>query len=172
MSALPIAAIVYEPACNIEALLREAARALAAQGVRLGGVIQFDLPALIDDPCAMALENLETGERFALSQELGSGSITCRIDPAALAHGAVAVRDAIARGAELIIINKFGAQEVAGRGLRDEMGMAASAGVPLLTAVGGRFLGEWKDFTGGDGTLLEPALAGVLAWWATVRSTR
>ena len=40
------------------------------------------------------------------------------------------------------------------------------AGVPLLTAVGERFLAEWKEFTGGEGVLLEPTLDAILAWWA------
>src|SRR5690606_32665880 len=127
--------------------------------------IQHDIATVVDDPCAMELENLETGECFALSQALGSGSIACRLDPAALAEGGVAVRGALERGAELIVVNKFGAQEAAGGGLRDEMGFTAGAGVPLLTAVGERFLDEWGAFTGGAGSLLEPRLECVLAWW-------
>ena len=170
MSALPIAAIVYTPTDNVEALLMQAARALAARGVRLGGVIQHDLVTVIDDPCAMALENLETGESIPLSQALGSGAGACRLDPAALAEGGAAVRGALARGAELIIVNKFGAQEATGGGLRDEMGFTAGAGVPLLTAVGERFLDEWTAFTGGAGSLLAPRLESVLAWWEELRA--
>jgi hypothetical protein len=44
------------------------------------------------------------------------------------------------------------------------------AGVPLLTAVGERFLAEWKEFTGGDGVLLEPTLDAILAWWSAPRA--
>ena len=62
----------------------------------------------------MQLENLETGESIPLSQDLGRGSVSCRVDPDALARGSMAVRGAIARGVELVIINKFGAQEVSG----------------------------------------------------------
>lgn len=168
--AQPIAAIVYKPTDKVEALLTEAARALAALGVRLGGVIQHDIPNAIDDPCAMELENLENGECFALSQALGSGSMACRLDTDALAHGAVAIRGAIDRGAELIVINKFGAQEASGAGLRDEMGVAAASGVPLLTAVGERFLHEWNAFTGGDTTLIPPRLDSVLEWWTALQA--
>lgn len=166
MSAPAIAAVVYKPTDNIEALLAQAARALAGHGVKLGGVLQHDIAGIIDDPCAMELENLETGECIALSQELGPGSVSCRIDPDALARGSVAVRGAIGRGAELIIINKFAAQEVAGAGLRDEMGEAALAGIPLLTAVGERFLDEWTQFTGGECALLPPTLEAILQWWS------
>ena len=114
MPALPIAAIVYTPTDNIEALIVQVARTLEARGVHLGGVIQHDLATVIDDPCAMELEDLASGARFSLSQELGRGSEACRLDPAALAQAAVMVRDAVTRGAELVIFNKFGAQEAAG----------------------------------------------------------
>lgn len=169
MPAHAIAAVVYKPTDNIEALLARAARELAARGVRLGGVLQHDIPTLIEDPCAMQLENLETGESIPLSQDLGRGSVSCRVDPDALARGSVAVRGAIGRGVDLVIINKFGAQEVAGAGLRDEMGETVLAGVPLLTAVGERFLSEWRAFTGGEGALLEPTLEAILAWWSATR---
>lgn len=169
---LPIAAIVYDPTDKVEELLVAAARALAAKGVRIGGVLQHDIEKVVDDPCAMELEDLASGTRFSLSQELGSGSTACRLDPASLAHAAVAVRAAIADGADLVVINKFGAQEVAGAGLRDEMGEAVLAAIPLLTAVGRRFLGQWQEFTGGAGTLLEPRLEDVLGWWASVRPAR
>ena len=165
MPAHAIAAVVYKPTDNIEALLARAAKALTARGVRLGGVLQHDIATVIDDPCAMELENLETGESIPLSQELGRGSVSCRVDPDALARGSMAVRGAIERGVDLVIINKFAAQEVSGAGLRDEMGEAVLAGVPLLTAVGERFLGDWKAFTGGECDLLPPDLDAILAWW-------
>lgn len=162
---LPIAAIVYRPSDHIEPVLIEAARALARDGVRLGGILQHDIPTTIEDPCGMELEDLASGERFALSQELGSGSEACRLDPNALAQAAVAVRGALEHGAQVVFINKFGAQEANGSGLRDEMAMAVTSGVPVITAVGERFLAEWQHFTGGQSALLEPTVDSVLAWW-------
>lgn len=171
MDTLPIAAILYTPDVNIEALLVRVARALGQRGIRLGGVIQHDIATVIDDPCAMELEDLYTGLRFSLSQELGSGSEACRLDPDALARASVAVRDAIDGGAQLVMINKFGAQEANGDGLRDEMGFAVLSGTPLLTAVGKRFLPEWQRFTGGDGCLLEPTFDSVMTWWDNLSPT-
>ncbi|MCK0511834.1 DUF2478 domain-containing protein [Aromatoleum buckelii] len=167
--ALPIAAILYTPADHIEPVLIEAARQLAQQGVRLGGVLQHDIPTTTEDPCGMELEDLSGGERFALSQDLGSGSEACRLDPDALAHAAMAVRNALEQGATLVFINKFGAQEACGSGLRAEMAMAVASGVPVVTAVGERFLDEWQRFTGGGSTLLAPDVAAILEWWDTVR---
>lgn len=160
----PLAAVIYAPTDHIEPLFVEVARLLRERGVRLGGVLQHDIPTVIDDPCAMELEDLNDGSRFALSQELGSGSEACRLDPGSLAHAGMAVRSAVEAGAELIIINKFGAQEAAGSGLRAEMALAVVAGVPLLTAVGARFLPEWQDFTGGAAVQLKPDLEAMVGW--------
>lgn len=162
---LPIAAILYSPTDQVENLMLLAARTLTEQGIQIAGVLQHDVGAAEGDPCGMEMEDLTSGERFSLSQELGSGSEACRLDPASLAHAAISVRAAVENGADLIFMNKFGAQEAAGSGLRAEMALVATSGIPLLTAVGGRFLSEWQAFTGGESTLLEPKLESILGWW-------
>lgn len=160
----PLAAIVYTPQDPVEDLMLEVAHALAERGLRLGGVLQHDIGMDIDDPCAMELENLANGERYSLSQELGKGSEACRLDPASLARAAVEIRRAVEGGAQLVCVNKFGAQEALGCGLREEIGLVVAAGIPLLTAVGERFLPEWNEFSGGYGELLPPEREAVLAW--------
>ena len=91
-----------------------------------------------------------------------------RLDPASLAHAAVAIRRAVDDGAQLICVNKFGAQEALGSGLREEIGLVVAAGIPLLTAVGKRFLPEWQEFAGDYGELLPPEREAILAWCARV----
>lgn len=166
---LPIAAVVYPPTLDIGAFMRATAAALAGHGVRLGGVVQHDARANPDDPCAMALEDLASGARFNLTQDLGSGSTACRLDTGALAQAAVAVRQAIEQGADLVMFNKFGAQEAGGGGLRAEMGLAAARGIPVLTAVAERLSADWQRFTGDPATLLPAKIDAVLAWWQAVR---
>lgn len=158
----PIAAILYSPTDRIEELMLQAARILAAEGVKVGGVLQRATGVA----CGMEMEDLASGECFSLSQELGSGSEACRLDTDSLAHAAIAVRRAVDAGTQIVFINKFGAQEAAGSGLRDEIGVAVMAGVPLLTAVAERFLDDWQAFTGGTSALLKPDLPSILAWWS------
>jgi nucleoside-triphosphatase THEP1 len=164
----PLAAILYTPQDPVEDLMLDVAHELSTRGIRLGGVLQHDIGMDIDDPCAMELENLASGERFSMSQELGRGSEACRLDPASLAHAAVAIRAAVSNGAQLVCVNKFGAQEALGSGLREEIGLAVAAGIPLLTAVGQRFLPEWEAFSGGYGELLPPDREAILDWCVRV----
>ncbi len=163
--AFNLAAVVYTPGTPIETLLAAAARALAAQGVRLAGVVQHDRAGSDGRICQMELEDLASGRRIALSQDLGRGSVSCGVDSAGLADAAVAIGRAVDERADLVIVNKFGTQEAAGGGLRHEIGLAAAAGVPLLTAVGERYLAAWQEFTGGEASLLRPELPAILAWW-------
>lgn len=169
-SCLPLAAIRYRPDTPLEVLLAEAVRLLKAEGVRVGGVIQHDLRGDAGRICQMELEDIVSGRRIALSQDLGSGSVSCGVDSGGLAEAAVAIRGAVEAGADLVVINKFGTQEVEGGGLRAEMGFVVAAGVPLLTAVGERYLAPWQDFTGGEATLLAPSLPAILNWWRELRA--
>jgi hypothetical protein len=73
---------------------------------------------------------------------------------------------ALAGGAELVIVNKFGRQEVLGQGLRQEIAAALLAGLPLLIAVRRDFLPAWRDFAGEDWVELAPEEAVVEAWAA------
>lgn len=169
---LPLAAIRYRPDTPLEILLAEAVRLLKAEGVRVGGVIQHDLVGDAGRICQMELEDIASGRRIPLSQDLGSGSVSCGVDSSGLAEAAMAIRAAVENGDELVVINKFSTQEVEGGGLRAEMGLAVAAGVPLLTAVGERYLAQWQEFTGGEAALLEPSLPAILEWWRALSPGR
>jgi hypothetical protein len=167
MTPQPIAALFYDTQTNPSPVLAEVARILAARGVALAGAVQHDMGP--KETCGMELELLPSGLRLPMSQDLGPGSNACRLDPAAMAEAGTRVRQTIDSGTPaLAIFNKFGAQEVAGEGLRDEMVAAVMAGVPLLTAVAERFAGEWDEFTGGEATRLPCTVDDALAWWAAL----
>lgn len=164
MSRLP-AAIVYTPETNIDALLSEFVARLQEQGVRVGGVVQHNL--MFKEGCAEEMEfvDLLSGERYSMCQSLGSGSEACRLDTDALARAAMGVRQAVEAQVDLVVVNKFGAREAGGEGLRDEIALAVMSGLPLLTSVGERFVADWNAFTGGETTLLPANLEALSAWW-------
>lgn len=155
-----IAALVYQPGTDPSPVLEKVVRALQQRGVALAGAIQHS-----DGPCSMELELLPSGRRLPISQNLGSGASGCRLDTVALAEAASIMRRAIDASPQLVVFNKFGAQEAAGRGLRDEMTAAAVGGLPVLTAVSAALLNEWSDFTGGGAVQLPCSVDAALAWW-------
>lgn len=145
-----LAAIPYERDFGIDAFMQGVVARLRARGLRLGGVIQHN-DAECDDRCmAMSLEDLSSGARFPISQDLGPSAEGCRLDAAGLAAAAAAFSGVLAEQADLVIVNKFGKQEALGEGLREEIAKAVMAGLPVLLAVRHDFLPAWRDFAGDD----------------------
>ncbi|MGE5515442.1 MAG: DUF2478 domain-containing protein [Bacteroidota bacterium] len=164
-----IGAVVYGPDHPPETLLDGFAATLAARGFRVGGLTQQTAQADDGCVCRMDVTELDTGRRLSLSQALGAGSSSCSLDPNALAEASGALRRAVAAGVDLLFVNKFSKAEKSGRGLSAEMLEAMAAGVPLLTAVPGVFIGEWTAFTGGIGQVLMPTERALWRWWGPER---
>lgn len=162
-------AVVYPPGMGVENLLADFTRELKGRGWRVGGVIQETVRDAGGRKCDMALIELDTGRRVSIAQALGSGSKSCMLDPAGLVDGSGALRRAVAEGADLVVVNKFGDAERQGRGLADDMLAAMAEGMPLLTAVPGDALGAWLEFTGGHCRLLRPDARDLWRWWGAER---
>lgn len=163
--ASPIAAVVHEArAPAIDRLMLEAARRLQARGIRLGGLVQHNVAKDGTDCATMLLEDLASGTLVTISLERSRRGSGCRLDAAGLAEAAARGGRGIARGVELAIVSKFGAQEAAGKGLREEIAQAVMLETPLLTSVTSRLLPAFEDFIGGSWTRLAPELADIEAW--------
>jgi len=165
-----VAAILYRPQDDVDALLAEFAQNLGRSGGRIGGVVQRNVKDGADCQVGMQAIDLMTGAEISICQPLGSGAMACRLDAAGLAEAAVAVTRAIAADVDLVVINKFSKQEAAGEGLRDELACAIAAGIPVLTAVPEKCLDAWNDFTGGIGTTLLCERAAIEGWWQELSS--
>lgn len=163
---LPLAAIVYDDGAAADAALAEAARRLQSAGRLLAGVVQSSRPRPDRARCDMWLADLFTGEEVRISQDLGDGSIGCRLDLDGLARAHVLIDQALAAGVEGLILNRFGKEEAEGRGLREVMVKALAAGLPVTTAVPRRNLEALLAFAGEDLCLLPAKSGAVVAWWA------
>jgi len=167
-----LAAILYRPEDDVDALLAEFASARLRDGDRIGGVVQRNLKDDAGRPNGMLVIDLLTGREISICQPLGRGATACKLDPAGLAEASIAVSRAIAEDAALIIVNKFSKQEAAGHGLRSELAEAIIAGGPVLTAVPEKCLDEWREFTGDLGTTLLCASHVIEEWWREVSLRR
>jgi len=167
-----LAAILYRPEDDVDALLADFANALLRDGERIGGIVQRNLKDEAGRLNGMLVIDLMTGRDISICQPLGSSATACKLDPAGLAEASLAVSRAIAEDVELIIVNKFSKQEAAGHGLRSELAEAVIAGGPVLTAVPEKCLDAWRDFTGDRGTTLLCAPHVIADWWREVSLRR
>jgi nucleoside-triphosphatase THEP1 len=168
-----IAAIVHGAhASTIDLVLAEAARRLRARGLKLGGLIQHNVEKDGIDCAEMLLEDLASGRHISISLQRAPGSTGCRLDPSGLAAAAALGAQGIAGGVDLAIISKFGAQEANGKGLRQEIALAAMQGTPLLTSVSKRLLPAWRAFIGEDWTELRADPDAVESWALMAVATR
>jgi len=150
----------------IQGLLRDFATQLAASGLRVVGVVETAADSA--NPCK-SLRSLDDGRMFSISQDLGPGSQACSLHPEGLALACAAVQDSIARGADVVILSKFGKQEAIGRGLSDAFGAAIAAGLPILTAVSPAMIADWRNFAGDYAECVQAEVAQQLSWvesWA------
>lgn len=139
-----------------QALAALAAR-LEGAGWQLAGAVDVaQVSACTDD---MDLRVLGGGPVIRISADLGAGSTGCRLDPGALEGAALAVSRRLP-GARAVILNKFGKQEVAGRGFRPVIAEALEAGTPVLIAVSSGFVPAFQGFAGDMAEAVRPEAAG------------
>lgn len=159
---LTIAATSGEEA---RAALEAAAERLARLGARVAGVLEY--PVLTETgPCGhYGLRDVSTGAEFSISQDLGRLSKACNLETAGLAGACAAVERAIAQGADVVILSKFGKQEAARGGLSDAFRAAILAGIPVITTVSPAAAEGWAAFAGSLADAVPPDAAAIEAWW-------
>jgi hypothetical protein len=162
-----IAAVVPNGTVDIDALISAFARDLIAQGWRVCGLLQ---EFMADGPnCEVTLVDVTTGTRYGISQQLGSQSTACRLDPGALAEASIVMRQIADAGADLAIFNRFAGMEAGGDGLAAEMLALMSNDIPVLTVVQQKHLAAWRNFTGGLAAELEPRREALNSWFFATR---
>ncbi|MCA1953381.1 MAG: DUF2478 domain-containing protein [Hyphomicrobiales bacterium] len=147
-AATPITALVYSDSAAADRLLSALARALAARGFRLAGLVQHNDSRPGRSRCDMLLEDLATGERVGISEDRGPHARGCMLDLAQLGEAMAHVSRALAEGPDLVILNKFGKTESEGGGFRPLIAEIAEAGLPLIIGVPWRNIESWRLFAG------------------------
>lgn len=160
---LRAAAIEDDGTCDVDALLADVAVRLQQAGRRVRGLLMTYPEGRDSCACSMVLQDLHTRQTYLVSQPLGSGASGCRADTQGFARASEVLRRAESEAPDLVISNRFGGLEAAGGGFRQEVLALLSSDVPVLTAVGTRYLGAWADFTGGATVL--PARAEAIDAW-------
>jgi hypothetical protein len=161
-----IAAVVYSRGDDPDTLLRSFAADVARSGCRVVGFHQSGHCHATD---GMRLTLLPSGRAVSITQELGPGSSSCSLDPAQLDCACSELRRCLtSSGAELVVLNRFGKLEEAGRGLRAEIIAAVLAEIPLIIAVSEHRFDGWNRFVGGMSVKLACRRDHVDRWWRSV----
>lgn len=150
-------------------LLAGLARSAMAQGVRVVGTVQVNTGNRATGRCDMDVTVLPDGPILRISQNLGAGSRGCRLDPFALEEAVARSEVALAAGADLMIVNKFGKHESGGRGFRALIGAALLQGVPVVVGLNGLNAQAFANFGAGLATRLDATPEALDAWLDAVR---
>ncbi len=162
--AIQAAAIVHDGGETGDMLLVRVLTRLRQQGFKLRGLITWrgkdpegKLPMLIRD--------IHTDILYPISQELGSGSKSCSLDPGALLNASHVLQKALHDAPDLVLINRFGGMEACGRGFASDLLNLLMADIPVLTVVSQSYQEKWLEFTGHEGRLL-PLDSEIIFDWA------
>ncbi|VDC30622.1 DUF2478 domain-containing protein [Pseudogemmobacter humi] len=144
------------------AILSEVAERAAREGIRLAGTVQPVGPEP-QQKCEIVLHLLPDGPLRSISMDLGPGATGCRLDAGALEEAVIEVHDRLPM-AQALVVNKFGKQEAAGRGLVEAIGRACAAGQPVLVGVAPEWRAAFLAFAGGAAQPLEADAGLVMDW--------
>lgn len=136
-------------------LMRDIAARLEATGVPVRGTIQTNARA-DDCHCDMTLNILgDDGPDVVISQNLGPSSTGCRLDAGALEQAAQRVLNTLPR-ARLVVLNKYGKQEILGRGMVAVIAEALDRDLPVLISVAPQQRDAFLSFAGDLAVQLTP----------------
>ena len=159
-----LAALVYDPHQDPDAVLRYFATDLIARGCRVVGMVQAGQCA--DSSLSAVL--LHSGEKLLLAQDFDPAAQGCRLDLARLQNAGARIADALSHGADLVIINRFGKRERDGKGLSYLIERALDADIPVVIAVGKDHFADWIKFAGGMSVKLRCDRDALDTWWHAV----
>jgi hypothetical protein len=177
-SAAPIAAIRGGPGSAATSVLTAFALRRQAEGVAVVGVIVPPGPnghgggAREGCECRGVLLDLASGETISIHQDLGPGSEACNLDTSELARACAAAERAVAAGADLVVLNRFGHQEAEHGGLMAVYQAAVAAGLPIACMVAPKAEAVWESFAEGLSVWLPAEDEALDAWWRGHASAR
>ncbi|WP_434289181.1 DUF2478 domain-containing protein [Celeribacter sp. SCSIO 80788] len=156
--------VMTEERGGTDRLLAQLAEGFEAEGRRVIGAVQINSELPNQVKCRMELRLLPSGERVTISQSLGALASGCRLDPDGLERAVHHAETALEGGAELVLINKFGKQEIEGRGFRDLIAAALAEGIPVLLGVNRKNFGAFQAYAGDFAEPVAAELSAMRDW--------
>lgn len=149
---------------DTDLLLSALVERLQGSGLRVCGCVQSNEERPGGHVCDMLVRSVPSGNIYKISQDLGAGSRGCRLDANALETAVTDVAAAFERGADILIINKFGKHEAEGRGFRNLIAEAVMREVPVLVGLNELNYAAFQEFAGGLSLPVDPDIGSLEAW--------
>ena len=168
---MQIAYVTSQKRGETDRLLSEVATQLQSQGKSLAGIVKVaSYESSFENGCDMKVRVLPEGPDIKITQNLGTGSDACRLDPAAITEAVTRVESGSMEHSDLFMLNKFGPEEAAGRGFCTVIGAALEDNVPVLVGVGGASIKAFESFAGGLAVPVADTEQAILDWVHTALS--
>lgn len=163
---MKIACVTSRERGATDRLITNIAERLEMTGSSLVGIVKvLDCESRFENGCDMKVRVLPKGPEITITQNLGTGSDACRLDPGAIANAVSRVEAAAMGNADLFVLNKFGPEESAGRGFCNVIGSALHHGIPVLVGVGDANKSSFETFAGGLAVTLPADAQAILDWF-------
>lgn len=142
----PITVLIYEDGAEAARLLRALASHLSAVSLICCGFVQQDEVRADRPKCDMFLVDVASGDRLKISEDRGPMARGCRLDSAELVRALSVARQALAHGADVLFLNKYGKSESEGKGFRPLIADAIEREIPVVIAVPAKNVESWRAF--------------------------
>ncbi|RBI77501.1 3-dehydroquinate dehydratase [Roseovarius sp. TE539] len=169
---MKLAYVMTERRGGTDLALSSLATACLRAGLRPAGLVQINSGGDDGHRCDMDVKVLPDGGTYRISQSLGRQARGCRLDPAALDRAVTEVQHGLDRARpDILIVNKFGKHEAAGRGFRDVIAQALMMDIPVLIGINALNLAAFTEFSDGTAERLAPCPATFFAWLQGAQGT-
>ncbi len=159
-----LAAIVYDGDARPDDLLSAFAMEILARGRTPAGLIQNNAGS----SGMLSVQLLPSAEPWTIGESRGPGARGCILDVGRLLDAGMRISEALKNGADVLIVNRFGKQEVEGKGLLFLIEEAIAHDIPVVIAVARSRWDSWLAFSHGMGVLVPSQLDALLQWWDAV----
>lgn len=143
--------------------------ALCQSGYTVAGAVQENEPIPNSTHCEMDLRLVGHAQKIRITQDLGTHSTGCRLDPQALELVVGLVEASLSDQTDLLVVNKFGKAETEGRGFRALIGTAIAAELPVFTSVRAAYLPQFLEFAGDLAIELPRDILAISAWLSDLK---
>jgi len=162
----PIAAVIPDGLADPDEIVAGFAVSQINRGRRISGLVQEIRSS--HRTKQITLVDLDDGCIYPISQDLGTHSVSCRLDPCGIAEATIVMRRIALHGADLAIFNRYSALEAKGGGFAAEMLDLMARRIPVLTIVPRQHLEAWRKFTGGLSVEMAPSRPVLEKWFADI----